>query len=84
MRVPFFNYSDVYKKHKLDVVLGMYHDQVLTAFKAIFGLNAINITLGLPYIRISPDHGVGEDIMGKNKANPRSLKESISFFKNIK
>ena len=74
----------VYKKHKLDVVLGMYHDQVLTAFKAIFGLNAINITLGLPYIRISPDHGVGEDIMGKNKANPRSLKESISFFKNIK
>ena len=74
----------IYKKYKLDVVLGMYHDQVLTAFKALFGFNAINITLGLPYIRISPDHGVGEDLMGKNKANPKSLKESIRFFKNIK
>ena len=74
----------VYKKHKLDVILGMYHDQVLTAYKAIFNHDAINITLGLPYIRISPDHGVGEDIVGKNKANPKSLKESMNFFKNIK
>tara|TARA_Y100000590_G_C15622494_1_gene978140 strand:- start:6 stop:977 length:972 start_codon:yes stop_codon:yes gene_type:complete len=74
----------VYKKHKLDVILGMYHDQVLTAYKAIFNLDAINITLGLPYIRISPDHGVGEDIVGKNKANPKSLIESMNFFKNIK
>ena len=35
----------------------MYHDQVLTPFKTLFHYNAINITLGLPYIRVSPDHG---------------------------
>ena len=58
----------------------MYHDQVLTTFKTLYGFNAINITLGLPFYRISPDHGVGEKIMGKNKANPLSLIESIKFF----
>ena len=41
---------------KYDVVVGMYHDQVLTPLKTLFGFDAINITLGLPFIRISPDH----------------------------
>ena len=36
----------------------MYHDQVLTPFKALFGYDAINLTLVIPYIRMSPDHGV--------------------------
>ena len=72
------------KRYKLDVILGMYHDQVLSPFKALFKYNAINITLGLPYIRISPDHGVAENIIGKNIANPRSLIESIKFFNYIK
>ena len=40
-----------------DVVIGMYHDQVLTPIKTIYNFDAINITLGLPYLRISPDHG---------------------------
>ena len=71
-------------KHKYDVIIGMYHDQVLTPFKALYNFNAINITLGLPYIRISPDHGVAENIIGKKIANPRSLMESIRFFNYIK
>ena len=73
-----------YKNKKIDILIGMYHDQVLTGMKSIFKFNAINITLGLPFIRISPDHGVGEDIMGKKIANHQSLIESIKFFNLIK
>ena len=62
----------------------MYHDQVLTTFKTLFKYDAINITLGLPYIRISPDHGTAENITGKGVANPKSLIESIKFFSHIK
>ena len=70
-------------KRKFDVIIGMYHDQVLTPFKALYNYNAINITLGLPYIRISPDHGVAENIIGKKIANPKSLVESVKFFNHI-
>ncbi len=73
----------VYKKYKFNVIIGMYHDQVLTPFKALFKFNAINITLGLPYIRISPDHGIGENIINKRIANPESLVEAIKFFNNL-
>jgi len=73
----------IFKKYKFDVIIGMYHDQVLTPFKALYNYNAINITLGLPYIRISPDHGVAENIIGKKIANPKSLIESIKFFNYI-
>ena len=52
----------------------MYHDQVLAPFKALFGFDAINITFGLPYIRMSPDHGVAEDKKKLNISNPQSLK----------
>ena len=62
----------------------MYHDQALTPFKTLYNFKAINITLGLPYIRISPDHGVGKNIVGKKIANPDSLIESIKFFNCIK
>ena len=55
------------KQYKeFDIIVGMYHDQVLTPFKTLFGFDAINITLGLKYLRVSPDHGVGSDIIGKN------------------
>ena len=74
----------IYKKKKIDVIFGMYHDQVLTPLKALFKFDAINITLGLPYIRVSPDHGVGIDLVGKKKSNPSSLIESIKFFNLIK
>ena len=66
-------------RKKFDVVIGMYHDQVLTPFKTIFEYNAINITLGLPFIRVSPDHGPNEKMIGKNISNPQSLIEAINF-----
>ena len=67
---------------KFNVIVGMYHDQVLTPIKTISGLNAINITLGLPFIRVSPDHGPNEKMVGKNLSNPRSLIEAIKFLDN--
>ena len=70
-------------KKKYDVIIGMYHDQVLSPFKALYNLDAINVTLGLPYIRVSPDHGTGEGIIKKNLANPKSLVECIKFFSKI-
>jgi len=66
-------------RKKYDVILGMYHDQVLTPIKTLFEYNAINITLGLPFIRISPDHGPNEQMLGKNLSNPLSLIQAISF-----
>ena len=57
----------------------MYHDQVLTPLKTLYNFNAINITLGLPFIRISPDHGPNEKMLGKNISNPLSLMRAISF-----
>ncbi len=70
-----------FKKKGFNVLVGMYHDQVLSPFKALFKFNAINITIGIPFIRISPDHGIGSDIIGRNVANPTSLIESIKFIK---
>jgi len=64
---------------KYDVIIGMYHDQVLTPVKTLFGFNAINITLGLPFIRISPDHGPNTVMLGKNLSNPKSLVEALKF-----
>ena len=64
-----------------DVIVGMYHDQVLAPFKSIFKFNAINITLGLKYLRLSPDHGVAYDLIGKNKANAESLINCVNFLK---
>ena len=69
---------------KFDVVIGMYHDQVLTPIKTIYNFNAINITLGLPFIRVSPDHGTNNEMIGKNKSNPNSLFSIIKFFIKIK
>jgi len=66
-------------RSKYDVILGMYHDQVLTPIKTLMEYDAINITLGLPFIRISPDHGPNEKMLGKNKSNPLSLMRAISF-----
>ncbi len=69
-----------YKKY--DVLVGMYHDQVLAPFKALFGYNAINVTLGLKYLRVSPDHGTATDKIKQKKANPQSLLECIKFISN--
>ncbi len=75
--VPDTVFINQYKKY--DIILGMYHDQVLTPFKALFNFEAINITLGLKYLRVSPDHGVAKEIIGKNKANPKSLIKCFEF-----
>ena len=58
----------------------MYHDQVLSPLKTLYEYDAINITLGLPFLRISPDHGPNEHMLGKNKSNPLSLMRAISFW----
>ena len=66
-------------RKNFDVIIGMYHDQVLTPIKTLYEYDAINITLGLPFIRISPDHGPNEKMMGKNLSNPLSLIQAIRF-----
>ena len=66
-------------RKKFDLVVGMYHDQVLAPIKTLFEYDAINITIGLPFIRVSPDHGPNESMLGKNKSNYLSLLNSIKF-----
>ena len=66
-------------RKKFDVIVGMYHDQVLTPIKTLYEYDAINITLGLPFTRISPDHGPNEKMLGKNLSNPLSLIKAIKF-----
>ena len=69
---------------KYNVVLGMYHDQVLTPMKTLFNFDAINITLGLPFIRISPDHGPNSEMAGKNKSDPSSFFYAMEFAEKIR
>ena len=66
-----------------DAYLGMYHDQVLPVLKALSFGNSINITLGVPIIRTSVDHGVALDISGTNKANISSLTLAIRTAKKL-
>ena len=61
----------------------MYHDQVLAPFKTISKFEAINITLGLKYLRVSPDHGTAKNLIKKNKADPTSLIECFKFIKKV-
>ena len=65
------------KYTKVDAILSMYHDQGLVAFKALSFGSGVNYTGGLPIIRTSPDHGTAYDIVGKNEANPGSIRSAI-------
>ncbi len=56
-----------------DCAICMYHDQALIPIKTLAFDDAVNVTLGLPFIRTSPDHGTAFDIAGTGKANPSSL-----------
>jgi 4-hydroxythreonine-4-phosphate dehydrogenase len=56
-----------------DVALAMYHDQALIPIKTLAFDHAVNVTLGLPFVRTSPDHGTAFDIAGTGSANPGSL-----------
>ena len=66
-------------RKKFDVIIGMYHDQVLAPLKTLYEYDAINITLGLPFLRVTPDHGPNEIMVGKNRSNPTSLIKAIDF-----
>lgn len=66
-------------RENFDVIVGMYHDQVLTPIKTLYEYDAINITLGLPFIRVSPDHGPNERMLGKKLSNPLSLIKAMQF-----
>ncbi len=61
-----------------DVAVVMYHDQGLIPLKMLAFDRGVNITLGLPFVRTSPDHGTAYDIAGQGKANPRSMIEAIN------
>ena len=69
---------------KFDVVIGMYHDQVLTPIKTLFKFKAINITIGLPFIKVTPDHGPNYEMIGKNKSDPTSIFYALDFLNKIR
>ena len=76
----------LFQKNKIkeyDVAVCMYHDQALIPIKSLYSGNIINITLGLDFIRTSPDHGTALDIAGKKKADPSSLILAIKKAQNI-
>ncbi len=82
---PFSADSFFIKKNidEYDVVVGMYHDQVLTPLKTLFNFDAINITIGLPFIRVSPDHGPNSNMYLKNKSDPSSIFCAMNFINKI-
>ena len=60
-------------RESYDVALAMYHDQALIPIKTLAFDHAVNVTLGLPFVRTSPDHGTAFDIAGTGRADPSSL-----------
>lgn len=64
---------------KFDVFVAMYHDQGLIPFKMLGFREGVNVTLGLPFIRTSPDHGTAYEIAGRNKADPTSMIRAIEL-----
>lgn len=64
---------------EFDAVISMYHDQGLVPFKMVAFRNGVNVTLGLPFVRTSPDHGTAYNIAGKDIADPTSMKEAIKL-----
>jgi 4-hydroxythreonine-4-phosphate dehydrogenase len=66
-----------------DAVVAMYHDQGLAPLKMVAFENGVNWTLGLPFVRTSPDHGTAYDIAGQGKANPSSMRAAIRLAKQL-
>ena len=83
---PFSSDTFFIKKNinKYDIAIGMYHDQVLTPFKTLFNFNGINVTCGLPFIRVSPDHGPNFEMLGKNESDPSSIYCAMKFFEDMR
>jgi 4-hydroxythreonine-4-phosphate dehydrogenase len=70
-------------KGDYDAVVAMYHDQGLVPLKMIAFEHGVNWTLGLPFIRTSPDHGTAYDIVGQNKANPSSMRAALRLARQL-
>ena len=68
---------------RYDGLISMYHDQALGPFKMIAFHDGVNVTLGLPFVRTSPDHGTAFDIAYQNKAHPASMKASIQLARDL-
>jgi 4-hydroxythreonine-4-phosphate dehydrogenase len=68
---------------KYDALIGMYHDQALAPFKLVAFHNGVNVTLGLPYVRTSPDHGTAFDIAYQGKADPSSMLAALRLAKKV-
>ncbi|NOZ68221.1 MAG: 4-hydroxythreonine-4-phosphate dehydrogenase PdxA [Deferribacteres bacterium] len=66
-------------KGDFDIIVCMYHDQGLIPFKMLYFDSGVNVTVGLPIIRTSPDHGTAFDIAWKNAANPSSMTEAVKL-----
>lgn len=66
-----------------DGVVAMYHDQGLIPMKILYGMQAVNITLGLPFVRTSPAHGTAEDIAWRDVASPESMLAAIAMAKRM-
>ena len=64
---------------KADCVLAMYHDQALPVFKRADFDGGVNATLGLPFVRVSPDHGVAADIAGSGRVRPNSMRAALDL-----
>ena len=68
---------------EFDVVVGMYHDQVLSPIKTLFKFKAINVTVGLPFVKVTPDHGPNQEMIGKNTSDPSSIIYAFKFLNKI-
>ena len=62
----------------------MYHDQVLSPIKTLFKFKAINITIGLPFIKITPDHGPNHEMVGTNKSDASSIFYALNFLNKLR
>ena len=61
----------------------MYHDQVLTPIKTLFKFKAINVTVGLPFVKVTPDHGPNQEMIGKNISDPSSIIYAFKFLNKL-
>ena len=68
---------------EFDAVIALFHDQGLAPLKAVDFDEAVNVTLGLPYVRTSPDHGTAFDIAGKGVASPRSFANAVAVARRL-
>ncbi len=68
---------------EFDVIIALYHDQGLAPLKAVDFDEAVNLTLGLPFVRTSPDHGTAFGIAGQGKANPRSFTNAVNVARRL-